>query len=174
VNAARSNGGAAIGGTAEVWYRVQTSSQTFTVTVIETGNVANGFQIVTKVLNGVLTGSPTGATAVQSNNTSAAMSVSIAAGSGNRIYGACYDYTTNANLTALGNTTITQFQDGTNVDTWAAVVSNADTAGTATYGSSTSCQGNIALVEFVAAPSPPPSPRAGKVGAWEMFELVGG
>src|SRR5262249_61262122 len=75
---------------------------------------------------------------------SAAVQVSVAAGTGGRIYGAAFNFDTSTAMAALANTAvINAFADTTNGDDWEAFKSSADTAGTATYGDSTSHNGMI-------------------------------
>lgn len=68
------------------------------------------------------------------------------------VYGAATNWTTNAAMTVLANTTaVTAFSDASNGAEWSAFKSSGATAGTATYGYSSSVQGAIAMAEILAA-----------------------
>jgi len=143
-----------VGGTAEVWCRDSPGTALTVSTSTSGAAAAPGGQLVVRTLIGALaTASQPGATAGASP-ASAAVQVSVAAGTGNKIYGAALNYDTSTVMTVLGNTTaISQFADATNGDTWEAFKSTGDTAGTATYGYSTTHNAMIAAVEIKAAAS---------------------
>lgn len=151
----RQNAGTAtLGGLAEVWCR-DSPGTALTVSVKnnnELGAGSTGGQLVVRTLIGALAAaSQTGATGGASPSTGA-VQVSVAAGTGNRVYGAAFNYDTSTAMSALANTTvISAFADTTNGDDWEAFKSSADTAGTATYGYSTSHNGMIAAAEILAA-----------------------
>jgi len=141
-----------VAGTAEVWVR-DSPGAALTVSATQvTGTAANGGQLTVRTLIGALpAASQNGATAGNIFDTGA-VQVSVAAGTGNKIYGSAFNWTASTAMTVLGNTTaITAFADATNGDNWAAFRSTGDTAGTATYGYSTVTQGQIAAVEIKAA-----------------------
>lgn len=144
--------GGVVGGTAEVWIR-DSPNTSMTVTATQaTGTAANGGQLTVRTLIGALaTASQTGAVNGITTN-SAAVQVSVTAGTGNKIYGAALNWTASTAMTVLANTTaITAVVDATNGDNWAAFKSSGDTAGTATYGYSTSTQAQFAAVEILAS-----------------------
>lgn len=114
------------------------ASMTVTATWSGTGS-ANGGNIVTKVLTGAAAAaSQTGATGGVSASSNIAPTVSITTTTANsHVYGAALDYSTNATLTANAQTTsIDQFLDSTNGDTWATWKGSADTGtpGATTFG----------------------------------------
>lgn len=156
-----SNSIGAVGGTCEVWCR-DSPNAAMTVSCTGSGGTATGGQLVVRTLIGAQNtasqnGAKTGATM-----TGTAVQVSVTAGTGNKIYGAALNYDTGTAMTVLANTTaISQFADATNGDTWEAFKSAADTAGTATYGYSTTHNAMIAAVEIkatVSASGPQPRP----------------
>ena len=144
--------GSNTGGTAEVWCRDSTNTS-MTVTATCSGSTANGGQLVVRTLIGALaTASQPGATGTKNNDTPATVQASVAAGTGNMIYAAAFNFDTSTAMTVLGNTTsINAFADATNGDNWAAFKSSGDTAGTATYGYSTSVRGMLSAVEIKAS-----------------------
>ena len=144
--------GGVVNDTAEVWIR-DSPNTSMTVTATQaTGTAANGGQLTVRTLIGALaTASQTGAVNGITTN-SAAVQVSVTAGTGNKIYGAALNWTASTAMTVLANTTaITAVVDATNGDNWAAFKSSGDTAGTATYGYSTSTQAQFAAVEILAS-----------------------
>jgi len=142
-----------VAGLAEVWVR-DSPGAALTVSATQvTGVAANGGQLTVRTLIGALpAASQNGATAGNIFDTGA-VQVSVAAGTGNKVYGSAFNWTASTAMTVLGNTTsITAFADATNGDNWASFKSTGDTAGTAIYGYSTVTQGQIAAVEIKAAP----------------------
>lgn len=142
-------------GTAEVWVRYLSSAPgSMTVSVVKaTGTAANGGQLTVRCLLGAAS-TQSGATGTVVRDSAGTIQASVAAGTGGWIYGAAYNWSNSTAMTVLGNTTsITAFVDSTNGDNWAAFKSSAATAGTATYGYSTSVQGSLAAVEIQAATS---------------------
>lgn len=149
---ARSNGqNGTVGGTSEVWVKwLSGAPGSMTVNVTGTGGTSTGGLLVVRSLLGA-SSTQNGAVGTQFNTTSVALSVSVAAGTGNMIYGAILDFVTNATLAMLANTVaIDNFADATNGDTWWAGKSTGTTAGTATYGSSTTATGQVAFAEILA------------------------
>ena len=144
--------GTGLAGTCEVWCR-DSPNAAMTVSVTGSGGTQPGGQLVVRTLIGAkATASQNGATAGASPN-AGAVQVSVAAGTGNKIYGAAFNFDTSTAMTPLGNTSvISQFSDSTNGDDWEAFKSSGDTAGTATYGYSSSQNGIIAAVEILASP----------------------
>lgn len=140
-----------VGGIVEVWCR-DSPGAALTVTATGSASTANGGQLVVRTLIGA-------APAAQQNGATGGalldvgtVQLSVAAGTGNMIYGGAFNWTSAAAMTVLANTTsINAFADATNGDNWAAFKSSGDTAGTATYGYSTSTQGQIAAAEIKAA-----------------------
>ena len=133
-----------------VWCR-DSPNASMTVSATGTGT-GNGGQLTVRTLIGALAAaSQPGAT----NSTQAdpgTQQVSVAAGTGNKIYGGAVNWSTSTAMTVLANTTsIVAVVDSTNGDNWAAFKSTGDTAGTATYGYSTSTSGNICAVEIKAS-----------------------
>jgi hypothetical protein len=141
-----------LGGTAEVWIK-NSPAVSMTVSVTGSGSMANGGQLVVRTLIGAeVVANQNGAVAGAAFTSAAAVQVSVAAGTGNRVYGAAFNWDNSTPMTALGNTTVIAANaDATNGDTWEAYKSSADTAGTATYGYSTSHLGQIAAAEIIAA-----------------------
>jgi hypothetical protein len=145
-----------VGGTCEVWcHDIGGSPASMTVSVAGSGAaMSTGGQLTIRTLLGAAnvagqTGATGGASIAQP---AAAIQISVAAGTGGKIYGAAFNYDNSTVMTVLGNTTaITQTSDSTNGDTWETFKSTGDTAGTATYGFSTSHVGMIAAVEIKAA-----------------------
>ncbi len=139
------------GGTAEVWCR-DSPGTSMTVSATGDANTSNGGQLTVRTLiDALATASQNGATGSKVNDSPAAMQQSVAAGTGNKIYGAAFNWDTSTAMTVLANTTaITAFVDSTNGDNWAAFKSTGDTAGTATYGYSTSVRGMFSAVEIKA------------------------
>jgi hypothetical protein len=150
----------AIGCTVEVWCRyVASAPGSMTVKAVGNAQATPGAQLTVRCLLGA-SSTQAGATASKTNPTAATVQQSITAGTGSWVYGAAFNWTGSTAMTVLANTTaILAFVDGTNGDNWASCKSTAATAGTATYGYSTSTQGKIALVEIQAsggAPALPP------------------
>lgn len=145
-----------VNGTCEVWVR-DSPGASLTVSATNTANGANGGQLVVRTLIGAeVTANQNGATNGGSFDP-AAIQVSVTAGNGNKIYGAAFNFANSTIMTLLGNSSaVNQFSDTTNGDTWEAFKSSGDTAGTATYGYSTSTSGFIAAVEIKAAAGGPP------------------
>jgi hypothetical protein len=140
-----------IGGTAEVWCR-DSPGTSMTVSATGSGAPAPGGQLVVRTLIGALAAASQNGAVNGATLTAAAVQVSVAAGTGNKIYGAAFNFTNSTAMTALGNTSvISAFADTTNGDDWEAFKSSADTAGTATYGYSTADDGMIAAVEIKAS-----------------------
>lgn len=142
-----------IGGTCEVWCRDSpAAAMTVSVAASGAGATFGGGQLVVRTLIGALaTASQNGATA-GATTVAAAVQVSVAAGTGSKVYGAAFNYDNATVMTVLANTTIVNaFSDATNVDTWEAFKSTADTAGTATYGYSTTHNAMVAAVEIKAS-----------------------
>lgn len=141
-----------VGGTAEIWCR-DSPNTSMTVSATGSGHPAGGGQLTVRTLIGALaTASQNGATAGATSDPAAARQISVAAGTGNAIYGAAFNWDASTAMTVLANTTaVTAFVDSVQGDNWAAFKSAADTAGTATYGYSTSVRGMIAAVEIKAA-----------------------
>lgn len=142
-------------GTAEVWARyVATAPGSMTVKAVASANGGPGGQLVVRCLlganptqPGALGGHDTGGGAGQS-----AAQCSVAAGTGNVIYGAAMNSDSATLLTVLGNTTsVAAFSDSTNGITEHAFKSTSTTAGTATYGYSTSVHHDMCAVELLAA-----------------------
>ena len=144
-----------VGGLEEVWCR-DSPGVSLTVSATGSANTANGGQLVIRTLIGAKPAAQqNGATGSAFLNTGA-VQCSVAAGTGNKIYGAAHNWTNSTAMTDAGNTSdINQFSDATNGDVWAAFKSTSDTAGTATYGYSTSTQGGVAAVEILALPFAP-------------------
>jgi hypothetical protein len=142
-----------VGGLAAVYCR-DSPGTAMTVSATGTGGVSTfpGGQLVVRTLIGALaTASQNGATGGATTQ-GTAVQVSVAAGTGNMIYGAAFNFDTGTVMTFLANTaTVSQFADSTNGDTWEAFKSSAGTAGTATYGYSTTHNGMIAAAEIKAA-----------------------
>lgn len=143
-----------LGGTAEVWCR---DSPGTSMTVTASGWSANGGDLTVRTLIGALPAAQqTGATA-GTGATGVAPTVTLTPTRiGSRVYGAALDYTTNASLVVNANTTsIDQFVDSTNGDTWATFKASADTSSlsSTTYGyTNANAEYNIAAVEILAAP----------------------
>lgn len=148
-----------VGGTAEVWCR-DSPGTALTVSVTGSAQQQPGGQLIVRTLIGAkATAQQNGATGGATTQ-AAAVQVSVAAGTGNRIYGAAFNFDTSTVMTPLANTTvINAFSDATNGDTWEAFKSSADTAGTATYGYSTTHNGMIAAVEILAIPTSALAPQ---------------
>jgi hypothetical protein len=148
-----------VGGTAEVWIRYLPSapgSMTVSVTGSGTG-IANGGQLTVRSLLGAASTQSGNATAGATPFGGAADSVSVAAGAGNWIYGAAFNFNDSGAWVVLANTTaITATVDATNGDNWMAFKSSAATAGTATYGYSSVIRGMIVAAEVIAATAPAP------------------
>ena len=147
---------ATLGGVASVWCR-DSPGASLTVSAKnnnELGAGSTGGQLVVRTLIGAkAAASQNGATGGASPSTGA-VQVSVAAGTGGRIYGAAFNYDNSTAMSALANTSvINAFADSTNGDDWEAFKSSADTSGTATYGYSTSHNGMIAAAEILAAPA---------------------
>ena len=148
--------GTNIGGTCEVWIRngggVNTAAPgAMTVSaVVASGTGGTGGQLnVLCLLGADITANQNGATAGATFNNAAAVQVSVAAGTGGKIYGAALNWSTSTALTVLGNTSDSRStSDATNGDWWGSFKSTGDTAGTATYGYSTSVIGHIAAAEI--------------------------
>lgn len=139
-------------GTAEVWVKDSPGSA-MTVSATGTANTLSGGQLTVRTLTGALAAaSQNGAVGTIVNDTVVAMQASIAAGTGNMIYGTAYNWDAAATMTTLGNTSAIQSaQDSTNGDTWCSFKSSGTTAGTATYGYSTTCRGMFSGVEIKAS-----------------------
>lgn len=139
-------------GLCEVWIR---NSPGVSMTVSTTGNAntGSGGQFVVRTLIGAFAvASQNGAVNSASFDSAAAVQVSVAAGTGNKVYGAAVNWQNSTVMTLLANTSnVNNTADSTNGDNWAAFKSSADTAGTATYGYSTSVQGLIAAAEIKAS-----------------------
>lgn len=145
-----------VGGTAEVWCRYLSAAPgSMTVTATGSVNSLGGGQLTVRCLMGASSTQP-GAVNGASLGNAAAVQASVAAGTGNAVYGAALNWTDSTAMTVLGNTTaVTAFVDTVHGDNWAAFKSSAATAGTATYGYSSSKQGQLAAAEILAeAPLP--------------------
>jgi hypothetical protein len=147
----RQNGAnSSVGGCAEIWC-ADSPGASLTVKVVGDANTRTGGQLTVRTLIGAKpraqqTGASNGALL-----DTGLIQISIAAGTGNKIYGAAFNWTNSTAMTVLGNTTaVTAFADSTNLDNWAAYKSTGDTAGTATYGYSDFIAGQIAGVEILA------------------------
>lgn len=142
-----------VGGTCEVWCR-DSPGASLTVSATGTSGLFPGGQLTVRTLIGALpTAQQNGATGGATLQ-AAAVQISVAAGTGNKVYGAAFNFDNSTVMAVTGNTTaITAFSDTTNGDTWECFKSTGDTAGTATYGYSTSHNGMIAAAEIKAAPS---------------------
>lgn len=164
--------GTNIGGTCEIWVRNGGGSGTgapgaMTVSAtVASGTAGPGGQLAVLCLLGAdITANQTGATGGVTNNNAAVMQASVTAGTGNRIYGAALNWTASTAMTVLANTTnVANFVDSTNGDNWAAFRSAGNTAGTATYGYSTSTQGHLGAAELIASAggAVTPRPRTGR------------
>ena len=140
-----------VGGTAEVWCR-DSPGTSMTVSVTGSGSTATGGQLVVRTLIGALAAASQNGATNGATLATGAVQVSVTAGTGNMIYGAAFNFDTSTAMTALANTSVVSaFSDTTNGDCWEAFKSTGDTAGTATYGFSTSAHGMIAAVEIKAA-----------------------
>lgn len=145
--------GVNIFGTAEVWCR-DSPNAAMTVSVHQSaGASGTGGQMTVRTLIGAqATANQPGATGTKSNDSPATVQASVAAGTGNKIYGATMNWDTSTAMTVLGNTTaIAAVVDSTNGDNWASFKSTGDTAGTATYGYSTSVRAQFSAVEIKAS-----------------------
>lgn len=149
---------AGIGGSAEIWIRdIGSSPASMTVTGDwSVGGGANAGNIVVRTLIGALpvaqqTGATGGAGGSSIPPTCSLSPTQI----GSRIYGAGLDWTTNATLTDNANTTsIDQFPDATNGDTWATYKAAVDTTstGSTAYGwTNANAAYNVAAAEILAA-----------------------
>lgn len=149
-----------VGGTCEVWCR-DSPGTALTVTVIGSANASNGAQFMVRTLIGAkVAAQQTGAKGGFESGSGAAIQVSVAAGTGNKIYGAAFNWTNNTAMSPVANTSvINAFSDATNGDSWEIFKSSGDTAGTATYGYSTSTQGQIEAVEILAATPASTAPK---------------
>lgn len=114
----------AIGGFCEVWVTYLSSapgSITVTGSWTPTSGAAAGNLVVRSLLGAAST--QTGVTATAANNGSNTINPTVTLTPtqvGSWVYGCALDYTTNSTLTANGSTTsIDQFNDSTNGDTWA-------------------------------------------------------
>jgi hypothetical protein len=152
-----------VGGTAEVWCR---DSPGVSMTVTASGWASNGGNLTVRTLIGAKPAAQQpGATGASTTGASVPPTATLTPTQiGSRIYGACVDYTTNATLTANGNSTsIDQFNDATNGDTWATFKSSGDTASlTSTaygYNDPGSSEFNVAAVEILAVDSIPYNPQ---------------
>jgi hypothetical protein len=144
----------AIGGTAEVWCR---DSPGTSMTVTASGWASNAGDLTVRTLIGAKPAAQQpGATGASTTGATVPPTAILTPTQiGSRIYGAALDYTTNATLTANANTTsIDQFVDATNGDTWATFKASADTAAlsSTTYGyTNANAAYNVAAVEILAA-----------------------
>jgi hypothetical protein len=144
-----------LGGTAEVWIR-DIGSSPASMTVTASGWASNAGNLTVRTLIGALpVAQQTGATGGAGGGSIAPTATVTPNSDGSRIYGAALDYTTNATLTANAATTsIDQFVDGTNGDTWATFKGSADTAAgvgqTVGYTNGNAAY-NIAAAEILAA-----------------------
>lgn len=149
----------ALGGTAEVWC-TYLSSAPGSITVTASGWSTVGGNIVTKVLLGAAQ-TQNGATGGSGGSSIAPTATLTPTQIGSRIYGAALDFTTNAVLTANGNSSsIDQFNDATNGDTWAAFKGAADTTTltSTTYGfTNANAAYNVAIAEILAATTTAPA-----------------
>jgi hypothetical protein len=143
---------ATVGGSAEVWCRDLSSAPgALTVSVIGsgTGMLPGGSLVVRSLVNA----SPTqnGATAGATPTMADTMAVSVAAATGNRVYGTAFNYEGPIAITPNAATTAVLHQeDFTNGAVYAAFKSSADTTGTATYGYTNQTRGQIAAVTIKA------------------------
>jgi hypothetical protein len=136
------SGANAIGGTCEVWeLYFNTAPGSITVTASWTPTTGgNGGDIVPRIYTGAAADQSTAATAGTSNDGSTTINPTIALTPtkvGSIVVGAALDYTTNAVLAANAQTTsVDQFNDATNGDTWAVWQSANPTTslGSVTYG----------------------------------------
>lgn len=142
---------ATIGGTCEVWCK-DSPGTAMTVSVTGAGSgLSTGGTMLVRTLIGADTRANQNGAVNGATLTSAAVQCSVAAGTGNRVYGAAFNFATSTAMTALANSTGYPFSDTTNGDCWEAFKSPADTAGTATYGFSTAVDGKIAAAEIIAS-----------------------
>jgi hypothetical protein len=163
----RTNSSAAgLGGSAEVWIRdCITSPGAITVTASWAGGggAAGGNLVVRTLIGAAPVASQTGATGGASG-VPGTVAASVTPNTlGSRIYGAALDYTSAITMTVNANTTsIDQFVDTTNGDTWAAFKASADTASLSatSYGYSTSASFNLAAAEIL------PATGGGASGSW--------
>lgn len=140
-------------GTAEVWCK-DSPGVSMTVTATSSAATGSGGQLTVLTLLGALAAaSQNGAVnSMSTDATTTPIQVSVAAGTGNRVYAAALNWDTSAAMSVLANTAaVAAYADGTNGNNWAACKSSADTAGTATYGYSTTVRGKIAAAEIKAA-----------------------
>lgn len=165
----------ALSGAAEVW-ECQLTSPPGSITVSTAWTGANGGELVVRVLNGAAADQSTAATNT-AGGTSIAPTVALTPTQiGSHVYGAALDWTTNAVLTPNGNTTsIGQFNDSTDGDTWAAWSAAADTASlvSTTFGyTNANAAYNLAAAEILpAASSDATGPQ--RLPAHLLIELAG-
>lgn len=143
----------ALSGSTEVW-ECQLTSPPGSITVSTAWTGANGGELVVRVLKGAAADQSTAATNT-AGGTSIAPTVAVTPTQiGSHVYGAALDWTTNAVLTPNGNTTsIGQFADATDGDTWAAWSAAADTASlvSTTFGyTNANAAYNLAAAEILA------------------------
>jgi hypothetical protein len=155
-----------VGGAAEVWIRdIGASPASMTVTA-NWNNAAgtNGGNLTVRTLIGALpVAQQTGATGGNGGSSVAPTCSLTPTQIGSRIYGAALDYTTNATLTANANTTsIDQFPDATNGDTWATFQASGDTSSlsSTSYGyTNANAAYNVAAAEILAAATAGDAPQ---------------
>jgi hypothetical protein len=157
---------AGLGGSAEVWIRdCITSPGAITVTASWAGGggAVGGNVVVRTLIGAAPVASQTGATGGASG-TPGTVAASVTPNTlGSRIYGAALDYTSAITMTVNANTTsIDQFVDTTNGDTWAVFKASADTASLSatSFGYSTSASFNLAAAEVL------PTAGGGGTGVW--------
>jgi hypothetical protein len=144
-----------LGGTVEVWIR-DIGSSPASMTVTASGWSANGGNLTVRTLIGALPVAQQPGATGSAGSTGIAPTVTLTPTQiGSRIYGAALDYTTNATLTANANTTsIDQFVDAGNGDTWATFKASADTVSltSTAYGyTNGNAEYQLAAAEILAA-----------------------
>lgn len=150
-----STAGASVSIDIEVWVRNGSGAGcaapgAMTVTVKGGASGLAGAQLTVRSLLGAAPAAQqNGATAKLVRNTAGVMQVSLAAGTGSYVIGVGQNWAAASAMTALANTTIiTSSADSGNGDEYQSFKSAAMTAGTATYGFSTSTTGAIGMVEI--------------------------